>query len=58
MVAEERHCPYAELSRLRLAKPPPLKSGLLARTYRDGGLSPQLPLAAGGCESVIAAAKS
>ena len=47
MVAAERHCPYAELSRLRLAKPPPSKSGSLARTYGDGGLSPQLPLAAG-----------
>jgi hypothetical protein len=43
MVAAERQGSYAELSRLRLAMPPPSKSGSLARTCGNGGLSPQLP---------------
>ena len=34
--------PNAELSRLRLAKPPPSKSGSLARTCGDGKASPSL----------------
>jgi hypothetical protein len=53
-VAAERLSPYAELSRLRLAKPPPSKSGLLARTLRqwDGA---RLARTAGGPKRVAAA---
>jgi hypothetical protein len=47
--------PNAELSRLRLAKPPS-KSGSLARTCGDGK-APAWPRTAGGPE-LIAAAKS
>jgi omega-6 fatty acid desaturase (delta-12 desaturase) len=50
----ERLSPYAELSRLRLAKPPPSKSGLLARTLRrwEGA---RLARTAGGPKRVAAA---
>ena len=57
MVAAVRRCPYAELSRLRLAIRGLKKSGSLARTRGNGGLSPQLPRTAGR-RKPIAAAKS
>jgi hypothetical protein len=47
MVAAVRRRPYAELSRLRLAIGGLKKSGSLARAPGNGGLSPQLPRAAG-----------
>ena len=57
MVAAERQGSYAELSRLRLASSRLKKSGSLARTRGNGGLSPQLPRTPGR-RTPIAAAKS
>ena len=49
--------PNAELSRLRLAKPPPSKSGSLARTCGDGKAA-RLAFAPQVARKLIAAAKS
>jgi len=56
MVAAEYHCPYAELSRLRLAKPPPSKKAVRWRGPAVMG-GARLPRTAGGFK-LIAAAKS
>src|SRR5271155_2816034 len=40
MVAAERHCPYAELSRLRLVKPPPSRRRFAGEDLRQRGIVP------------------
>jgi DNA-directed RNA polymerase subunit RPC12/RpoP len=59
MVAAEHQCPYARICLDSGWRCRPLQtSGSPARACGNGALSPQLPRAAGGRESAIAAAKS
>ena len=55
--AAEYHCPYAELSRLRPATPPPSEKRFAGEDLHGDGKGPRLPRTTGGFK-LIAAAKS